>query len=265
MVARFSGELGGSGLIGLLMAGVPRPAVSRVRWGSSPGWPGRPGAGRSLRAPRRARRRWRGRWRGRAITVPGGLARCRGAGTAGMAVNLVGRDQWSDVGDRYVAGPSVTAVEIFTPGRRRRCAGWRCRPGSRPGFLASAGRRSPGPGSSVSMRMPGAGLLTAVQDGLPGDLGEVKRLPLLDPPLAAGQGEQRVDEAFLCRPVPVPSRRPIAASRVASGSASATCSRVRSAVSGVRSSWEALATKCRCAWNDASSRANRSLSVSPSW
>jgi hypothetical protein len=36
------------------------------------------------------------------------------------------------------------------------------------------------------------------------------------------------------------------------------------AVSGVRSSWEALAMKFRCAWNDASSRPNRSSSVWPS-
>ncbi len=50
----------------------------------------------------------------------------------------------------------------------------------------------------------------------------------------------------------------------ASGSASATCSTVRSAVSGVRSSCEALATKCRCAWKDPSSRPNRSFRVSPS-
>ena len=48
------------------------------------------------------------------------------------------------------------------------------------------------------------------------------------------------------------------------GSSSATCSRLRSAVRGVRSSWEALATKCRCASNAAARRANRSSRVSPS-
>ena len=51
---------------------------------------------------------------------------------------------------------------------------------------------------------------------------------------------------------------------VALGSASATCSSVRSTVSGVRSSCEALATKRRCASNEASKRARRSSSVSPS-
>ena len=51
---------------------------------------------------------------------------------------------------------------------------------------------------------------------------------------------------------------------VVSGSSSATCRRVRSAVRGVRSSWEALATKCRCASNAASRRPNRSSRVSPS-
>ncbi len=53
-------------------------------------------------------------------------------------------------------------------------------------------------------------------------------------------------------------------SAVASGSASATWSRVRSAVSGVRSSCEALATKCRCDANDVWSRSNRSSSVAAS-
>ena len=48
------------------------------------------------------------------------------------------------------------------------------------------------------------------------------------------------------------------------GSPRATCTRVRSRVSGVRSSWEALATKCRCASNAASRRAKRSSRVSPS-
>ena len=51
---------------------------------------------------------------------------------------------------------------------------------------------------------------------------------------------------------------------LAAGSPSATCSTARSAASGVRSSWAALATKCRCDSNDASSRANRSLRVWPS-
>ena len=51
---------------------------------------------------------------------------------------------------------------------------------------------------------------------------------------------------------------------LASGSPSATCSTVRSAASGVRSSWAALATKCRCDSNEASSRANRSFRVCPS-
>ena len=50
----------------------------------------------------------------------------------------------------------------------------------------------------------------------------------------------------------------------ASGSARATWSRVRSAVRGVRSSCEALATNRRCDSNDASSRPNRLSRVSPS-
>src|ERR1700733_11266743 len=53
-------------------------------------------------------------------------------------------------------------------------------------------------------------------------------------------------------------------SALASGSASATWSRVRSSVRGVRSSCDALATNRRWASNDASSRASSSSSVSPS-
>ena len=53
------------------------------------------------------------------------------------------------------------------------------------------------------------------------------------------------------------------ASALVWGSSSATCSRLRSAVRGVRSSWEALATKCRCASKAAARRANRSSRVSP--
>jgi hypothetical protein len=37
----------------------------------------------------------------------------------------------------------------------------------------------------------------AVQDHLPCYFGEVEGFPPLDPALAAGQGEQRVDEPFL--------------------------------------------------------------------
>jgi len=51
---------------------------------------------------------------------------------------------------------------------------------------------------------------------------------------------------------------------VVPGSSSATWRRVRSAVKGVRSSWEALATKCRWASKAASSRAKRPSRVSPS-
>src|SRR6266699_2245812 len=51
---------------------------------------------------------------------------------------------------------------------------------------------------------------------------------------------------------------------VAAGLRSVTCRRVRSRVSGVRSSWEALATKWRWAVNDASRRASRSSRVSAS-
>jgi putative ABC transport system permease protein len=49
-----------------------------------------------------------------------------------------------------------------------------------------------------------------------------------------------------------------------SGSAIATWSKARPAASGVRSSWEAFAMKCRCDSKEASRRANRSSSVSPS-
>ncbi len=48
---------------------------------------------------------------------------------------------------------------------------------------------------------------------------------------------------------------------VVPGLRSATCSRVRSRVSGVRSSWEALATKCRWEAKEVSRRASRSLRV----
>ena len=68
----------------------------------------------------------------------------------------------------------------------------------------------------------------------------------------------RIPRASTCSQAP----RRVAA--LASGSASVTWSSVRSAMSGVRSSCDALATKCRCAWNDASGLANRSFSVSPS-
>ena len=52
-------------------------------------------------------------------------------------------------------------------------------------------------------------------------------------------------------------------SALVSGSSSVTCNTLRSAEMGVRSSWEALATKCRCASNAVSSRGNRSSRVSP--
>ena len=51
------------------------------------------------------------------------------------------------------------------------------------------------------------------------------------------------------------------ASVLASGSARATWSRVRCPASGVRSSWEALATKWRCDSKEASSRPKRSSRV----
>ena len=50
----------------------------------------------------------------------------------------------------------------------------------------------------------------------------------------------------------------------ASGSARVTSSSVRRPASGVRSSWEALATKCRWASKEAWSRANRSSRMAPS-
>jgi hypothetical protein len=44
---------------------------------------------------------------------------------------------------------------------------------------------------------PPLGLLVAVQDHVPADVGEIEGFPPFDSALAAGQGEQRLDEAFL--------------------------------------------------------------------
>ena len=60
------------------------------------------------------------------------------------------------------------------------------------------------------------------------------------------------------------SQTPRRVSRVVPGSARATWSRVRSTVSGVRSSWEAFATNRRWDSKDVSSRSSRSLRVMPS-
>jgi hypothetical protein len=103
-----------------------------------------------------------------------------------------------------------------------------------------------------------AGVLVAGGDHLGGGVGDVERGVQLDALFAVRQGEQRLDEAFLL----VVEREDLVArdrsvSAVASGSASATWSTVRSAVSGVRSSCEALATKCRCDANAACNRWNR--------
>src|SRR5437660_317394 len=57
-----------------------------------------------------------------------------------------------------------------------------------------------GPGRvkrGVDADAPAAGFLTAVYDRLPGDFGEIERRPLVNPALAAGQREQRLDETFL--------------------------------------------------------------------
>ena len=47
------------------------------------------------------------------------------------------------------------------------------------------------------MNPPALGFGVAIQDCLRGDVGEVEGFPALDSALAARQGKQRVDEAFL--------------------------------------------------------------------
>ena len=69
-----------------------------------------------------------------------------------------------------------------------------------------------------------------------------------------------------CGGSPAPRTRPCArsSSRSGSGLASATSASERITVSGLRSSWLALATKRRCVSNETASRSSIELSVSPS-
>ena len=98
------------------------------------------------------------------------------------------------------------------------------------------------------------------------DRGEVERPRSLEPALAAGERQQRLDQR-------APARSPTASTRSqtarrestsACGSVSATSSSARPSVSGVRSSCEALATNRRWASNAACSRASRPSIVSAS-
>ena len=198
--------------------------------------------------------------------VPAGLAGPPGAEP------LERLEQPVDLGRRYhrpaVADPQRPParrppVSRSRPSRRARCAGARFRPGSRPGFRPAGDRPRPAPGRSLASRS----LRRCGPRSRPRRRrARSKGSGCGDAALAAGQREQRVDQLLLLlaelqhlvaggaqrRRARRPGRR------------SATCSTVRSAASGVRSSWAALATKCRCDSNDASSRANRSFSVSPS-
>jgi hypothetical protein len=83
----------------------------------------------------------------------------------------------------------------------------------------------------------------ATVDDVLRQLSEVELLPGLDAAFAGGERQQRVDQPRLlagsCSASSHVERR---ASASASGSASATCSSVRWPASGVRRSWEALAT-----------------------
>ena len=97
-----------------------------------------------------------------------------------------------------VACPPVVAVEISTWPPSRLC---RMALSTRFATRLSARLGSPVAGAAVKRGVdadaPAVGFLAAVHDRLPGDLGEIERLPLVDAALAAGQREQRVDEAFL--------------------------------------------------------------------
>jgi hypothetical protein len=50
---------------------------------------------------------------------------------------------------------------------------------------------------ALSIRFATSDILAAVLDRLRGDLRQVERFPAFHPALAAGQGEHRLDEAFL--------------------------------------------------------------------
>jgi hypothetical protein len=124
----------------------------------------------------------------------------------------------------------------------------------------SASRGSPSAGAGLSLASIGTSLVTAAATTARSK-GSGREMPRS---LPASVSSASISFSC-CRP----SRRTSSqaarrASTLAAGSPSATCSTVRSAASGVRSSWAALATKCRCDSNEASSRANRSLRVWPS-
>lgn len=79
------------------------------------------------------------------------------------------------------------------------------------------------------------------------DVREVGSLAMVEPAFGAGEGEKGFDEGLL---FPIGGEELLTGRSPdirGGGSPRATCTRVRSRVSGVRSSWEALATKRRCA------------------
>ena len=109
------------------------------------------------------------------------------------------------------------------------------------------------------------GLVPAAGHDPGGHLGEVERFPAPRPALAAGQREQGVDQVFLLFAEPqqllasCPQRF---RARVGIGERHLEDGPL--AVSGVRNSWDAFATKRRWDSNAASRRANRPSNVSPS-
>ena len=179
-----------------------------------------------------------------------------------------GRDDGAGVADRQASAVRRDRWSRSRPRHRRRCGGSRSRAGSRPGSRPGLRRRSREPASKVaSIWTPRrSASCRRLCDDVCGELGEVERLPALRPRArswrASAARRSAAPAGSTARAPPRRSRAAPAAS--ASGSASATCSRVRWPASGVRSSWEALATNWRWDSNDASRRPNRSSSVRPS-
>ena len=111
------------------------------------------------------------------------------------------------------------------------------------------------------------GFVFTAQDDLPGDVGQVQGFGVGEPALAVGQGEQCGDEALLLIAY-VYELFAGCEQRLYGGFGVGDRDLEQGrpgGLSGVRSSYrEALAMKCRWESNDASRRANRSSSVSPS-
>ena len=177
-------------------------------------------------------------------------------------VDLVGGITGAGVADRE-AGPAATVADL-DPAAVGCCGARRCRPGSPPGSRPGAGRRRPAAGASaVSTGCPrrsasGARLArTTVRVTRRGRPARRRSTPRS---LVARVSSASISRSWLAEGQHLLAGRG-SVSAVASGSASATWSSARSAVSGVRSSWEALATKWRCDSKDSFSRPNRSSRV----